>query len=117
MVIFIGLLMGIILGVLSPGYIPDKFSPYISIAILASLDAIFGAIKAMISKEFRIDIFVTGFLGNAALAAVLVYIGEKLGIPLHLAAVIVLGGRMFENFSIIRRIILDKARSKEDEKY
>ncbi|MGL4761549.1 MAG: small basic family protein [Sarcina sp.] len=113
MVVFIGLLIGIILGLISPGYIPDKFSPYISIAILAALDSIFGASRAMLAKNFRTDIFISGFLGNAALAAILVYVGEKLGIPLHFAAVIVFGRRIFENFAIIRRVLLDKARTKE----
>ncbi|MGL5634967.1 MAG: small basic family protein [Sarcina sp.] len=113
MVVFVGLLIGILLGVISPGYIPDKFSPYVSIAILAALDAIFGATKAIIANKFRSDIFITGFLGNAALAAILVFIGEKLGIPLHLAAVIVFGGRIFQNFAIARRSMLDKARGKE----
>lgn len=112
MIIFTGLLIGVILGLISPGHIPDRFSPYISIAILAALDSVFGAIKAMLIKKFRTDIFISGFLGNAVLAAILVYIGEKLGIPLHFAAVIVFGGRIFENFARIRRKLLNKARSK-----
>ncbi|WP_297519140.1 small basic family protein [uncultured Clostridium sp.] len=113
MVVFTGLLIGIILGMISPGHIPDKFSPYVSIAILAALDSVFGAVRAMFSKNFKTDIFISGFLGNAVLAAILVYIGEKLGIPLHFAAVIVFGRRIFENFAIIRRVLLDKARKRE----
>lgn len=116
MIIFIGLLLGVLLGMISPGYIPDKFSPYVSIAIIACLDCIFGAIRAMLLKKFRNDIFMTGFLGNCVLAAILVYVGERLGIPLYLAVIIILGGRIFENFSIIRRILLDRTRGKEDEK-
>ena len=36
--------------------------------------------------------------------------GDKLGIPVYLAAVIVFGGRIFNNFAIIRRLIIDKLR-------
>lgn len=110
MIVFIGLLVGIVLGIVWPGNIPDKFSPYISIAILASLCSVFGAVRAILSKNFKTDIFISGFFGNAILAAILVYIGEKLGMPLHFAAVIFFGVRIFENFAIIRRVLLEKVR-------
>lgn len=113
MIVFIGLIVGILLGILWPGYMPDKFSPYISIAILASLDSIFGAIRAMLSKNFKTDIFISGFFGNSLLAVLLIYIGERLGMPLHFAAVVVFGGRIFENFAIVRRVLLEKARNRE----
>ena len=54
MIVFIGLLVGIIIGVIFPGSIPDKFSPYLSIAIVACLDSVFGAIRRILldkSKE------------------------------------------------------------------
>ena len=112
MIVFTGLLIGIILGLISPGHIPDKFLPYVSMAILAGLDSVLGAIKSMLVRKFRTDIFISGFLGNSILAGILVYIGEKLGIPLHFAVVVVFGGRIFENFAAIRRYFLDKRRSK-----
>lgn len=112
MIVFIGLLIGIIIGIIFPGNIPDKFSPYISVAILACLDSVFGAIRASLSKNFQGDIFISGFFGNAALAAALAYLGDKLGIPIHFAAIIVFGGRIFDNFAIIRRLLLEKAKSR-----
>lgn len=111
MIAIIGLLIGVILGVVFNVSIPDKFSPYMSVAILACLDSVFGAVRATISKNFRTDIFISGFFGNAVLAAGLAYLGDKMGVPLYLAAVIVFGGRIFDNFAIIRRLLLDKARS------
>lgn len=111
MVAFVGLLIGIILGVVWNVNIPVKFSPYISVAIFACLDSVFGALRASISHNFRADIFISGFFGNAVLAVAMVYLGDKLGIPIYLAAVIVFGGRIFDNFAIIRRLLMDKTKS------
>lgn len=40
----------------------------------------------------------------------MVYLGEKLGIPIYLAALVVFSGRIFNNFAIIRRLLMDKAK-------
>lgn len=113
MIAVIGLILGMIIGAVWNINIPDKFSPYISVAIFACLDSVFGAAKASLSKQFRVDIFISGFFGNAVLAAALAYLGDKLGVPIYLAAVIVFGGRIFDNFAIIRRILIEKAKSHE----
>ena len=89
MIATIGLLIGIILGFVLDVNISDKLSPYMSVAILACLDSVFGAVRANLSKNFQPDIFVSGFFGNALLAALLAYLGDKLGIPIYIAAVIV----------------------------
>ncbi len=46
------------------------------------------------------------------LATLLAYLGDKLGIPLYFAAVIVFGSRIFNNFATIRRILLDKSKER-----
>lgn len=111
MIAFIGLLIGILLGLLVDINIPNAFAPYMSVAILACLDSVFGAVRASLSKNFKADIFLSGFFGNAILAAALAYLGDKLGIPMYIAAVIVFGGRIFNNFAVIRRLVLEKART------
>lgn len=116
MIPFIGLVIGVIVGLIWKVSIPDQFSPYISVAILACLDSVFGAIRATLSKNFQADIFISGFFGNAVLAAGLAYLGDKLGVPIYLAAVIVFGGRVFDNFAIIRRLLLEKAKSRHEVK-
>lgn len=113
MIAVIGLLIGIILGFVLDVNISDKFSPYMSVAILACLDSVFGAVRANLSKNFQTDIFISGFFGNALLAAGLAYLGDKLGIPIYIAAVIVFGGRIFDNFAIIRRLVLEGFRSRD----
>lgn len=112
MIAVVGLLIGIILGFVLDVNISDKLSPYMSVAILACLDSVFGAIRANLSKNFQADIFISGFFGNAVLAALLAYLGDKLGIPIYIAAVIVFGGRIFDNFAIIRRLIIEIVKTK-----
>lgn len=114
MIAIIGLLIGIVVGLSGNVNIPDKFSPYMSVAILACLDSVFGALRATLSKNFRADIFISGFFGNAVLAAALAYLGDKLNVPIYLAAIIVFGGRIFDNFAIIRRLMIEKARSHDE---
>ena len=63
MIGFIGLLVGVLLGLVLNINIPDKFSPYMSVAILACLDSVFGALRASLSKSFKPDIFISGFIG------------------------------------------------------
>lgn len=113
MIAVIGLLIGMILGFVFDVKIPEQLSPYMSVAILACLDSVFGAMRANLSKNFQADIFISGFFGNAILAAGLAYLGDKLGIPIYIAAVIVFGGRIFDNFAIIRRLLIEKAKSKK----
>ncbi|SFA88292.1 small basic family protein [Clostridium frigidicarnis] len=111
MIAFVGLLLGILIGLIPEVNIPTQFSPYMSVAILACLDSVFGAIRSSMSNNFHANIFISGFFGNAALAAALAYLGDKLGIPIYMAAVIVFGGRIFDNFAIIRRLLIEKAKS------
>ena len=113
MIAFIGLLLGVLLGLIFDINIPEKFSPYMSVAILACLDSVFGAFRASLNKDFKADIFIAGFFGNSLLAAALAYLGDKLGIPIYIAAVIVFGGRIFDNFGAIRRILLVKLKEKQ----
>ncbi len=113
MIAFIGLLVGVLLGLLFDINIPDSFSPYLSVAVLACLDSVFGALKATLSKNFQPDIFISGFFGNALLAAAMAFLGDKLGIPIYIAAVIVFGSRIFDNFAVIRRVLLEKLRNKK----
>jgi small basic protein len=108
MVQIIGLVIGILIGVLMPVKIPAQYSNYVAVGIMAALDSVFGGISAILQKRFDIKIFLSGFFGNAILAALLAYIGDKLGIQIYLAAIFAFGNRIFINFGIIRRILLKK---------
>ena len=79
--------------------IPYSYSQYIAVAILAFLDSVFGAFSANIEKKFRMNIFLSGFFGNAIIAMLLVYIGSKLDVDIYLAAIIVFSTRLLNNFT------------------
>jgi len=106
----IGILLGVVLGILVPITYPPGYSLYISVAILAALDSVFGAFRAALEEKFDIEIFVSGFFGNTILAVGLAYIGDKLGVPLYYAAIFAFGGRLFQNLAVIRRIGIHRLR-------
>lgn len=110
MIPLVGLIIGILLGVFLPIDLPSKYSSYMAVAILACLDSVFGGIRASLEGKFDTDIFISGFFGNAILAAGLAYLGDRLGAPLYLAAVIAFGGRLFQNFAVMRRNIIGRIR-------
>lgn len=90
------------------GELASAYAPYLSVAALAGLDTLLGGIRAGIEGRFQDDIFISGFFLNTLLAAGLAYLGDKIGVDLFLAAVVVLGSRVFLNLSLIRRYYLTK---------
>lgn len=114
MIPILGLITGIIVGIFIPYDIPFQYHSYVAVAILAALDSVFGGIVATIQHKFSMKIFLTGFFGNALLAAGLAYIGDQLGIQIYLAAIFAFGNRLFLNFAIIRRHILAKVFREEE---
>lgn len=104
----IGILIGVLIGFYIPVTYSASYSLYISVAILACLDSVFGGIRASLEEKFNTRIFVSGFFGNAILAAFLAYIGDRLGVPLYYAAIFAFGSRLFQNFAIIRRILINR---------
>ncbi len=111
----IGILIGAVIGFLLPYTYNTAYSLYISVAILACLDSVFGGIRANLQNQFSVKMFVSGFFGNALLAAFLAYIGDRLGVPLYYAAIFTFGGRLFDNLGAIRRIWLNKIDKKVKE--
>ncbi len=115
----LGVLIGILLGMLLPIRVPMAYSSYMSIAVLAALDSVFGAIRAQLEGSFETDVFISGFFGNSFLAAGLAYLGDRLDVPIYLAAIFAFGNRMFNNFAVIRRYFLSHLKNRsylEDDK-
>ena len=75
-------------------------------SFFAALDSALGGFRARVKGEFKLGVFLSGTIGNAAIAVFLTWLGQKLGLPLYLAAVLVFGTRMFQNFAEIRRELL-----------
>ncbi len=97
------LVVGLIIGLQFNLTIPDAYSRYTAVSILAALDAVFGAIRAELNKSYSNKLFISGFISNIALAAGLTFLGDRLGVDLSLAAVVAFGVRLFDNLAAIRR--------------
>lgn len=93
-------------GLILPVTIPLLYARYLSVAVLAALDSAFGGLRAAMEGEFDSLVFITGFFGNALLAAALTYIGDRMGVELYYAAIFALGYRIFQNLGAIRRYLL-----------
>lgn len=109
----IGLLAGVVIGILVPWTIPSQYSLYVAAGLLAALDSALGGFCARIKGEFHLSVFLSGTVGNALLAAFLTWLGQKLGLPLYLAAVVVFGTRLFQNFAKIRRELLTSKQKRD----
>ncbi|GAA5415019.1 hypothetical protein Pryu01_00043 [Paraliobacillus ryukyuensis] len=96
------LVIGITLGFLTDYTIPEPFAPYLAVTILASLDALFGGMRAYVEHTFKHALFLSGFLLNTFLAGILTFLGIQFGLDLYLAAVFAFGIRIFKNLSLIR---------------
>lgn len=102
----LGLLLGLAIGLALSPTIPQEYSRYTAVAILAMLDAILGAVRADLSRSYDARIFWSGFLANSVLAIGLTLLGDRLGVDLFLAAIVAFGVRLFNNLAIIRRHFL-----------
>jgi len=103
----LGLVAGVTAGLLLQPTVPAPLQPYLPIAVVAALDAVFGALRAYLEGRFDDKVFVISFVSNVLIAAVIVYIGDQLGVggQLSTGVVVVLGIRIFANAAAIRRHI------------
>ena len=107
MIAILGMLVGIGLGLWLQPNIPVGLQPYLPIAIVAALDALFGACRAWLEGMFTDKVFVVSFVSNVCIAALIVWVGDLIGVGAQLstAVVVVLGIRIFTNAAMIRRKI------------
>ena len=105
MIPLIGLLIGIVLGLVLQPSVPPVLQPYLPIAVIAALDAVFGGVRASLDGIFDDKVFVVSFLSNVVVAALIVFLGDQLGVGAQLSTgvIVVLGIRIFSNVAAIRR--------------
>ena len=105
MIAAVGLLIGVLLGLILQPEVPIWLEPYLPIAVVAALDAVFGALRAFLDGIFDDKVFVVSFLSNVVIAASIVFLGDKLGVGAQLSTgvIVVLGIRIFANVAAIRR--------------
>lgn len=109
--ITLGLIAGLGLGFALNITYPTEF--YITMALLAALDSVLGAAQASLENKYDNTVFLSGFLVNTLLAALLTFAGDRLGVPLYYAAIFVFGGRLFSNIAVIRRMIIKNHRERK----
>jgi len=105
MIAVLALVAGVVAGVLLEPTVPVALQPYLPIAVVAALDAVFGGIRAKLDGVFDDKQFVISFVFNVLVAAFIVYLGDQLGVggQLSTGVVVVLGVRIFGNVAAIRR--------------
>lgn len=105
MIAVLGLLVGVVLGLFFRPDVPLWLEPYLPIAVVAALDAVFGALRAYLDGIFSDKVFVISFISNVLIAALIVFLGDKLGVGAQLSTgvIVVLGIRIFTNVAAIRR--------------
>ncbi|HEY0359014.1 MAG TPA: small basic family protein [Mycobacteriales bacterium] len=99
------LVVGVVLGLVLEPSVPAPLQPYLPIAVVAALDAVFGGIRARLDGIFDDKVFVVSFVSNVLIAGLIVFLGDKLGVggQLSTGVVVVLGIRIFGNAAAIRR--------------
>lgn len=105
MIAVLGLLFGVALGLVVNPNVPLWLEPYLPIAVVAALDAVFGALRAYLDGIFSDKVFVVSFISNVFIAALIVFLGDKLGVGAQLSTgvIVVLAIRIFTNVAAIRR--------------
>jgi small basic protein len=101
----LGLLAGVLLGLVLQPDVPLWLQPYLPIAIIAALDALFGGVRALLDGIFDDRVFVISFVSNVVVAGLIVFLGDQLGVggQLSTGVVVVLSIRIFTNAAAIRR--------------
>ena len=105
MIPVLGLLVGLAAGLFLHPAVPLALQPYLPIAVIAALDAVFGGVRAVLDGIFDDKVFVISFVANVLVAALVVFLGDQLGVGSQLSTgvVVVLGIRIFSNAAAIRR--------------
>ena len=105
MIAALALVIGVVLGLVLDPTVPPALLPYLPIVVVAALDAVFGGVRAKLDGIFDDKQFVISFVSNVLVAALIVYLGDQLGVggQLSTGVVVVFGVRIFGNVAAIRR--------------
>ncbi|MCA1822665.1 MAG: small basic family protein [Mycobacteriales bacterium] len=105
MIAALALIVGAVIGWAVHPAVPLWLQPYLPIAVVAAMDAAFGGLRALLDGIFDDKVFVVSFVSNVVVAAVIVFIGDQLGVggQMSTAVVVVLGIRIFSNVAALRR--------------
>jgi len=102
----LALILGFLVGQALTFTLPASMAPYLSVAILATLDSTLGGIKGVMLNKYDGAILLSGFFINGAASAFMVLTGDWIGVDLYYVAIFVFGIRIFQNLAIIRRELI-----------
>lgn len=77
----IGLVAGLLIGAFFPWTIPAQWSLYVAAGLLAALDSALGGFRARVKGEFKLGVFLSGTIGNAAIAVFLTWLARSWDCP------------------------------------
>ena len=72
MIAVIALAIGVAAGIFLEPTVPLGLQPYLPIAVVAALDAVFGGVRAKLDRIFDDKQFVISFVSNVLVAALIV---------------------------------------------
>ncbi|HEY3331715.1 MAG TPA: small basic family protein [Capsulimonadaceae bacterium] len=87
--------------------VPPQYGPYLSVAVMAGLDAIVGGARAIQEGGFKSNVFLSGFILTVFIAVVLSGFGDAINVPIWYATVFVFTWRILNNVSFMRRYWLE----------
>jgi len=103
MLAVLSLIAGALLALILRPTVSEEQSRYLAMAVVAALDSTFGGLRAHLEQTFSDRLFVLAFVSNAAVAVLLVWIGDQLAADLSTAVAVVFGVRIFQNVAALRR--------------
>ena len=103
--IALGALLALVLNVRLGG----AAGQYLAVACLAGLDTVLGGLRSAYESKFQTDVFLSGFFANVLIAFFIAWLGDQIGINLYLVVALVMGMRIFNNLSLLRRYLLVRA--------
>jgi small basic protein len=104
----LALIVGILIGLKTAFPVGGPVGLYLAVGVIAGIDSVCGGWRSALEGKFQNDVFVTGFVSNVLIAAFLAWLGDHIGLNLFLAASLVMGWRVFNNLSMIRRHLLNR---------
>lgn len=103
MLAILGLLLGAVIAYIAQPDVPQDYTRYVAMVVVAAIDASFGGTRSWLEQTFNDRIFLISFVLNSLVAVALVWVGDQLAADVSTAVVVVFGIRIFQNVAAIRR--------------
>ncbi len=105
---FIAFIVGLFFGPYINHFFPWMVGPYLAVFTITAIDALIGGIRNAFESQFYSELFFTGIAVNIIVAYMLAWLGDQIGLDLFLAIAIILGGRIFRNIGLLRRVLIQR---------